>query len=989
MKARSGSRVRSGVAQAALLRTALAASVGALLAFPGGPADAAWDGTQKIRIGDSVAADLTGTETHQFAFYVPEGTQITAKLKAAKGTTLVPDLVLVDATLGKIDTGAKPTDVKNFRLPGRGAFAFQVNADSGSGEYLLTTKAKFPKKLGTKGATALEFDFAAPAGTLVTAKVKASKGSAAVPVMTAFEGPAGDVAGFAESTSFKKLSLPVDGTYVVTLRNDGAAGSAFDWEVQLAPPKGGRAWNMGVADNPRGIESRIREQWLNSGHADFTAEAFRHWDADIPAMVPTSCGRCHVGSGYEDYLGSDGSTVNVVDSAHEPTRTVDCETCHNSKTIGLTEVTFTASGKTVTGLGDESRCMVCHQGRESKKTVDDMIAAAAPADVDTVSSKIRFRNVHYFAAAGSLYGREAQIAYEYDGLDYEKKFTHVASYAACHKCHDQHTLKVRVNECIDCHEISPANATNPALYDLAIEQLRDVRMAGTVADYDGDGDAEEGVYHELHGLSDVLYATIREYARDVTLKPILYDAHSYPYWFEDKGVIGTFEPGIDTGYASWTARLVKAAYNYQYWQKDPGGFAHNAKYLMETLYDSIADLAAHDLVDVSTANGYPVDFAALVRNDFGHFDTGADAYRRWDTDADALVDPSCARCHSVDGFLFRAKYGIDTTLPQQPVAGMSCESCHADGADFKNDPARRLFTRVEFPYPTTATTTQKNAVTITGSSSAAPDDSYVCMQCHQGRASMLTIDAYIATQTPGSKNMSFQNVHYYPAGAVQYGKQAAVGYQFTGKTYAGPWTHDVFTPYPPTWIGVPGTGQTATQMYDHGRCAYCHMDEGTHSFEPELTAKCRDCHTGDISDVEDLRADRPLDYDGDGNFTEPVKDEVEAIAEILYQQMRTYSKANFTGGSDINALVYESHSHPYYFKDKNGNGVCDVTTDASNEATSANGFKFDATLLKAAHNYQIFQKDPGAWAHNTNYIVQLLIDSIEAVGGNVTGLGRP
>ena len=64
---------------------------------------------------------------------------------------------------------------------------------------------------------------------------------------------------FVESTSFKKLPLPVDGTYVVTLRNDGTAGAPFDWEIELFPPKGGRAWNFGVADDPRGIESRIRE----------------------------------------------------------------------------------------------------------------------------------------------------------------------------------------------------------------------------------------------------------------------------------------------------------------------------------------------------------------------------------------------------------------------------------------------------------------------------------------------------------------------------------------------------------------------------------------------------------------------------------------------------------------------------------------------------------------------------------------------------------
>jgi hypothetical protein len=35
---------------------------------------------------------------------------------------------------------------------------------------------------------------------------------------------------------------------------------------------------------------------------------------------------------------------------------------------------------------------------------------------------------------------------------------------------------------------------------------------------------------------------------------------------------------------------LKAAYNYQYATKDPGAFAHNGKYIIQLLYDSLADL---------------------------------------------------------------------------------------------------------------------------------------------------------------------------------------------------------------------------------------------------------------------------------------------------------------------------------------------------------------------------------------------------------------
>ena len=36
-----------------------------------------------------------------------------------------------------------------------------------------------------------------------------------------------------------------------------------------------------------------------------------------------------------------------------------------------------------------------------------------------------FRNVHYFAAGGTLYGSQAQMGYEYDGKVYDPKFRHV------------------------------------------------------------------------------------------------------------------------------------------------------------------------------------------------------------------------------------------------------------------------------------------------------------------------------------------------------------------------------------------------------------------------------------------------------------------------------------------------------------------------------------------------------------------------------------
>lgn len=47
--------------------------------------------------------------------------------------------------------------------------------------------------------------------------------------------------------------------------------------------------------------------------------------------------------------------------------------------------------------------------------------------------------------------------------------------------------------------------------------------------------------------------------------------------------------------SSWkklSNKLNRAYYNYIYVVKDPGAFAHNGKYVIQVLYDSLADLGA-------------------------------------------------------------------------------------------------------------------------------------------------------------------------------------------------------------------------------------------------------------------------------------------------------------------------------------------------------------------------------------------------------------
>ncbi|MCE9637781.1 MAG: cytochrome c family protein [Planctomycetes bacterium] len=992
-------------------RAAVVAAFAALMTVPAG---AAWDGTQKIRLGDSVGAEFAaaaGAESHVFSFYAPETTKVSTLVKPlVKTSGLAAAVSLVDGAGANVDLGAAgtPTAIKNFVIANRGNYGFKVVSTAGTGEYRLTTKATWPKTFATQLTTALTYEFGAPAGSTVDISVKKAKGSAAAPTVSAVAGPSGALT-ITAGALIRKLAIPVDGRYRVTVANAGTAGAPIDLVVKFTAPKSARVWAFGTATASPATDNAKRKLWESSKHAALATEAFAHWNNDIPAVIPTSCAKCHSGAGYEDFLGVDGTAAGTVNNAAALGRVVDCAACHNAGTANLTTVTFAATGNlaptaplapvtptTITGIGDESRCMVCHQGRESKYTLDSMISLAfvdgtttpktlLPIDVDAVDTSssdgdgtIGFKNIHYFAAAATLYGRDASVGYEYDGKAYEKKFTHVEDYDSCIKCHDPHTLKVKISECATCHDIAPANVTDPTKYEDAIHDLHGARMAGTISDFDGDGNATEGLYEELVGTSDVLLKAIKEYAKDVNAAPIGYDGAVYPYFFADTNENGTIDTG-EGGYAKWTARLVKAAFNYQMFKKDPGGFAHNGKYLNELMYDSITDLDAHALVDVTVANGYTVNLAGMVRNDVGHFDTSADAYTDWADDTG--VTSSCARCHSLEGFRFRVKYGIDTTISQPTVAGMLCESCHVVGADFKTDPARVYVDKVAFmTYPTTATSTQITGVTI-NNNPTTPDDSFVCMTCHQGRQSKISIDIYVAAAT-NPQTLQFQHVHYFPAGATQYSTKAGVAYPWSGITdstaaafpvarkYAAPWTHYNAN----AWVGY-SSSVANSGMPAEAQCTFCHMQDGSHKFEPETGTSCKLCHGNGT--IETYRASAggltslSIDFDGNAATTELVQ-EVQVFKDALYAKIQAYAARKAKPG-----IVFFEHqySSPYWFRDQDLDGLPDpAVAPATGYIRYSN---MDKYMVYASHDLTMAYRDAGSWAHNPRYTMQYLYDAID------------
>ena len=205
---------------------------------------------------------------------------------------------------------------------------------------------------------------------------------------------------------------------------------------------------------------------------------------------------------------------------------------------------------------------------------------------------------------------------------------------------------------------------------------------------------------------------IQTYGKEVAKADISYSPDAYPYFYTDANGNGKVDSS-EQAYASWTPRLLEAAYNYQLVVKDPGAFAHNAKYVIQLLYDSTDDL--------NTKLTTKVDLSKAHRDDAGYFNGSAMPFRDWDQTG--VVPGTCAKCHAPSGlptFLgvaANSKDGLTGGNLDAPAGnGMKCSTCHNDVTTF----TRYTVDNVKFPSGAVVTFGKGN-------------DANLCISCHQGR----------------------------------------------------------------------------------------------------------------------------------------------------------------------------------------------------------------------------------------------------------------
>lgn len=374
-----------------------------------------------------------------------------------------------------------------------------------------------------------------------------------------------------------------------------------------------------AAKFPQAAAAQIAAAWGTSGHADYLGEPFTH------VFTDNDCMKCHSGTEYAKFVS--GVEQDELDLAGGP-RVIACVACHDlaardaagNLALGaprqVAEVVFPSGA--VQNLGDGSNlCAECHQGRESGLSIvnaqPNTVVQAAVADYDSFD----FINRHYYAEAANLFGAEVNGGFQYAGKTYQGRFPHFQStvtFFTCTDCHmdgdavvdlvPNHRFRPKAAYCNQCHPtVVNVDAQSPAPND-----FQTIRM--TAVDFDGDGLSlvagvpaqTEGIYFEIWpnpavlgdvGLIDRLEAAIMNYAATALQSPVVYDGAVYPYFFKDTNANGLVDAGENVfanRFRDFDRKLLQAAYNFQVVQKDPCGYIHNAKYLIQLIIDSIEDL---------------------------------------------------------------------------------------------------------------------------------------------------------------------------------------------------------------------------------------------------------------------------------------------------------------------------------------------------------------------------------------------------------------
>jgi hypothetical protein len=258
----------------------------------------------------------------------------------------------------------------------------------------------------------------------------------------------------------------------------------------------------------------------------------------------------------------------------------------------------------------------------------------------------------------------------------------------------------------------------------------------------------------------------------------------------------------------------------------------------------------------------------------------------------------------------------------------------------------------------------------------------ICIYCHQGRESGLTL--YATKLAPGTTiTGSFFNPHYLGTGAMLWGANA---YEYAGKSYS------------------------VNAAHQSANCPTCHMSNATadnknggHTWAPNVvTCNTADCHGGSLGPVAAKSGSASPNVDiyrassNTSNYTGDPGGESLSTAQSI-QSLQGKLKALLAAQNP--PIYYDDVNYPYFF-----NTADSATHTATGNPNGINNFTaWTPATLKAAFNLgfvvkglpsigrsQVNVPNASGAVHNYKYCIQLLLDSYADLNGAaLAGAVRP
>ena len=275
-------------------------------------------------------------------------------------------------------------------------------------------------------------------------------------------------------------------------------------------------------------------------------------------------------------------------------------------------------------------------------------------------------------------------------------------------------------------------------------------------------------------------------------------------------------------------------------------------------------------------------------------------------------------------------------------------------------------------------------ITISGSTNY--NGTYAITGCANGTANVAK--AYVGDELAVSWAVfaaGTKNNHDIQSAARVYGGEAHVGYEYAGQSYAGLPDHNG----------------------DKASCMNCHSPIlSRHTMEVEKTYDVGGCGGNGCHDSAlhgGLAAAAPavpystfqspsrnlttgLGYDNNAG-TQTLGDELGSFADNLGVAAAKYFMAKGIKQAAKDPCWNLTTNVLRQANAGNVTAICDGTESTNWATTNA----MDPKLIRAWYNMSFYTGDPGAWAHNFDYIAELMYDSARDLGGDaaVATLIRP